>query len=400
MDPAVVRAAPDFARRPGRAWGAHRRSLRVRRKPDPPVRVNHVIPRSSAHRSVTCVTDTEGLRAALLARAPSWALCGDTPQDAGDYRSRRRAAEALQHRFCQLNPRGRLGVIIVDIDHQHGLNLLDAPPPTYTTFNPTSGHQQAGYILAEPVARGGRSRAAPARLADDVRRNLTQQLAGDAAFSGFISRGPFHAAHDTRIVGGRLWTLGELLRALPPMRALPRRIVAEAADLADAEGRNVAMFEALRRVAYRRHDAGTGGAALLAQVTAHARDLNRRVLTQHAAGPLPERELAGIVRSICRWTDAHHRPAGPNAGSSRSRIHSSSRTPLSAEEATQRRREGQQETSEIRSAKTATRLQEAERELLAAGRLVTAAALMELTGVGRSTALRYLRNAANSPESG
>lgn len=324
-------------------------------------------------------------------------MCGDAPHEAAREESRRPAEYALAQRFCQLNPRGRLGNIVLDLDHEYGLNLLDAPPPTYTTINPQSGHQQPGYLLAHPVARGRNAQEAPQRYADDVRRALTRELGGDPAFTGLISRGPLHPGHLTRLVSGRVWTLGELLRDLPPMPTLSRTAATRAAEAVDIEGRNCAAFETLRHVAYRLHDQGVKGAALLRQVQHQADELNRATFAQHAAGELSARELGGIVRSICKWTDAHHRPRAK--GSPREVIHSRDRGgPLPEAEQRARQQAGQAQTSQLRREATTSRLRAAELELQAAGRLITATALAKLAGVSRPTAISYLQNATYTPE--
>lgn len=340
---------------------------------------------------------SDALHAALAVRAPSWALCGDLPHEAAREESRRPAEYALTQRFCQLNPRGRLGNIVLDLDHLHGLNLLDAPPPTYTTLNLESGHQQPGYLLTHAVARGKQAQHGPQRYADDVRRLLTRELGGDPSFGGLISRGPLHPGHLTRPVSGRVYTLGELLRSLPPMPGVSRKAANAAAEDADREGRNCGAFEALRFVAYGLHDQGVTGAALVRQVQHQADELNRNTFGQHAAGSLPARELAGIVRSICKWTDAHHRPSRASA---RSRTHSRDREPLSEAEQAAQIREGQAKGATSRREATTARLRAAEIELQTEGRLVTAAALVTLTGVGRTWVLRYLRNASLTAETG
>lgn len=323
-------------------------------------------------------------------------MCGDAPHLAAREESRRPAEHALAQRFCQLNPRGRLGTLLIDCDHQHGPEALDAPPATYATINPDSGHCQAGYVLLLPVSRGKNARLDIVQLAADVHRALTRELRGDPAFTGLISRGPFHPDHMTRLVGGRLWTLAELLRDLPPMPSLTCREARRAAEAADIEGRNCAAFETLRYVAYRLHDQGVSGAALVRQVQYQAEALNRDTFAQHQAGPLSARELAGIVRSICKWTDANHRPT---TGSARSRTHSRDRGgPLSEAEQYARRLEGQAQGAATRRKATSARLRAAELELQAAGRLITAPALAELAGVERKAALRYLRNAAHTEE--
>ena len=324
-------------------------------------------------------------------------MCGDAPHLAACEESRRPAEHALAQRFCQLNPRGRLGTLLIDCDHQHGPEALDAPPATYATINPDSGHCQAGYVLLLPVSRGKNARPDIVQLAADVHRALTRELHGDPAFTGLISRGPFHPAHMTRLVGGRLWTLAELLRDLPPMPSLTRREARRVAEAADIEGRNCAAFETLRHVAYRLHDQGVSGAALVRQVQYQAEALNRDTFAQHQAGPLNARELAGIVKSICKWVDANHRPS--SKGSPREVIHSRDRGgPLPEAEQRARQREGQAAGSATRREATSARLRAAELELQAAGRLITAPALAELARVERKAALRYLRNAAHTKE--
>lgn len=333
------------------------------------------------------ISDIDGLHAQLVSRAPSWALCGDTPQQAGREESRRPAEHALAQRFCQLNPRGRLGTLIIDLDHQHGPETMDAPPATYATTNPDSGHCQAGYVLLLPVSRGKNSRQDIQQLAADVHRALTRELSGDPAFTGLISRGPFHPDHRTRLVGGRLWTLAELLRDLPPMPSLTRREARRAADTADIEGRNCAAFEALRLVAYRLRNQGATGTVLLRQVQERAEALNRDTFEQHAAGMLSARELAGVVRSVCRWTDTHHRPG--SKGSPRARIHSRDREPLSEAQQQARRQEGLEQTAATKREATRAKLRAAVVTLTAQGQPVNAETLSLVAGVSKRTVFNH-----------
>ncbi len=167
---------------------------------------------------------------------------------------------------------------MLDLDHEAGCIWPDAPQPTYTVINPQSGHQQPGYLLADPVAVGGKALQAPLRYLQDIRKGLTRELSGDPSYGGLVSRGPYHPDHITRLVSGRIWTLGDLLRELPPMPGLSRRAATIAAEDADREGRNCAAFEALRREAYRLHDQGVSGAALVRQVQHQAEALNRDTL--------------------------------------------------------------------------------------------------------------------------
>ena len=247
------------------------------------------------------------------------------------------------------------------------------------------------------VATGGKALQAPLRYLQDIRKGLTRELSADPAYGGLVSRGPYHPDHLTRIVSGRVYTLGDLLRGLPPMPGLSRRAATAAAEDADREGRNCAAFEALRREAYRLHDQGVSGAALVRQVQHQAEALNRDTFAQHAAGPLSARELAGIVKSICKWVDAHHRPTG-KGGSARSQTHSREREKLTQAEQQARRQAGAYQTNQARREATSARLRAAELELQAVGRLITATALAELAGVSNKTALAYLRNSCQTAE--
>ena len=286
---------------------------------------------------------------------------------------------------------------MLDLDHEAGCIWPDAPQPTYTVINPQSGHQQPGYLLADPVAVGGKALQAPLRYLQDIRKGLTRELSGDPAYGGLVSRGPYHPDHLTRIVSGRIWTLGDLLRELPPMPGLSRRAATAAAEDADREGRNCAAFEALRREAYRLHDQGVTGAALVRQVQHQAEALNRETFAQHEAGPLSARELAGIVRSICKWTDAYHSPS--SKGSPREVIHSRDRGgALPVAEQRARQQHAAHQTNQTRRKVTSARLRAAEVELQEAGRLITATALAELAGVSNKTALAYLRNSCQTVE--
>ena len=252
---------------------------------------------------------------------------------------------------------------MLDLDHESGCIWPDAPQPTYTTLNPQSGHQQPGYLLADPVAVGGKALQAPLRYLQDIRKGLTRELSGDPLYGGLVSRGPYHPDHLTRIVSGRVWTLGDLLRELPPMPGLSRKAATEAAEAADIEGRNCAAFEALRHIAYRLHDQGVSGAALVRQVQHQAEALNRDTFAQHAAGPLADRELAGIVRSICAGLTATTSPkpearAAPGARHTAGNATSSAKPkppPVSAR--------GRQRGTTSRREATAARLRVSELEL-------------------------------------
>lgn len=319
----------------------------------------------------------------LTRSAPSWALCGDTPQVAGREESRRPSAEAVQERFYQPNPRNLCRSLLVDLDHQNGWDVLDAPHPSYAVVNTGTGHQHAGYLLAVPVNRSASALPEPQRLLETVRRGLVRELLADKSYSGLLSRGPAHPDHQLHVVTGRVWTLNELLCELPPQpdRLRPSR-TAHVDDMMREEARNVEMFEWLRHAAYSAARRGLRGDALRRALQDEAEERNVEQFRLYAEGQLPRGDLVIIVRSICKWVDDKYRAS--TTGSVRSRQYSWERQQISAAERTARRQAGQQQGAQARREATRTQIAAAVDVLRQAGRPVTLSTLQAVTGLSRS----------------
>lgn len=270
---------------------------------------------------------------------------------------------------------------MVDIDHEDGLNLLDCPPPTYTTINPASGHQQAGYLLAVPVARGGNARRDIQQLAADVTLNITRQLKGDTNFRGFISRGPLCPEHLTRVVGGRLWTLSELVRDLPPLTTMTRLQAATVSEDAEREGRNQSVFKNLSSVGFSLKNRNVSGQKLRDELEKTAEMMNQEFLN-HPAGPMSPREVATIVKSIFNFLETKYEPSTPR--SPRARIQSRDREPLSEAQQQARRELGQLEGAATKREATRAKLRAAVVTLTAQGQPVNAQTLKLVTGLGKT----------------
>lgn len=318
-------------------------------------------------------------------------MCGDTPQQAGREDSRRPASEAIRRRYWQPNPRKHIGTILVDVDHQHGIDPLDGPLPTFATLNPASGHQHAAYVLRDAITYGRHTRRAPQQFLEDIRVGLNDALDGDSAYTGLLSRGPYHPDHITRIVSGRVYTLEQLARDLPPLRThtTTRRELLATAAAAEAEGRNCAAFEALRHVGYRLAREGYTGEGLRRELQHHADKLNNNTWADHPSGPLDPRELRHIVQSITRYIARHHKP-NAGKGSPRSRVHSRDRgEALSEGQQLARRRKGQQQGAETRREATREAISAAVQGLRAEGQRVTREALAKRTGITTRTLSKH-----------
>lgn len=293
--------------------------------------------------------------------------------------------------YWQPFPRGRVGGIWLDTDHRYGLDLLDGPLPTATVLNMLSDHQQDPYLFRDPVTYGGGSHRAPQQYLEDVRAALNRAHNADTAYTGLLARGPCHPQHVTRIMSGRVYTLSELAQELPPLRSATttRRELLQVAQVAENESRNCTAFELLRHIGYQLAREGHLGSQLQQQLQHQADRLNRIAWADHPSGPLNPSELRGIVRSIVRYIDRHHRPRA-NTGSPRSLIHSRDRGgALPEAEQQARMRQGQARGAENRREATRAAIQAAMTHLRAEGKAVTTSTIAERSGVARATVKRH-----------
>jgi hypothetical protein len=174
------------------------------------------------------------------------------------------------------------------------------PPPTWITQNRANGHAHLVWGLSAPVlVDGAEARRAPIRYLAAVESLMREKLQADPGFGGLITKNPRHP--EWRLLRGPVlgYELGELAEHLPGLeRHLPRRRPEEV-----GVGRNVALFDDLRRWAYRAvrtyRLAGGLGAwnAWLAACSHKALERNGDFLV-----PLDPRECFWVARSVGKWT--------------------------------------------------------------------------------------------------
>ena len=143
--------------------------------------------------------------------------------------------------------------------------------------------------------RGAASRPRPLAALGRIAEYYAVTLRSDRGYVGVLAYNPVHGDYNTVYPRTDPYDLAELARALPPTWRRP----AKPADLATAPGRNCALFAALCKLALGGSDEG---------LLTWARTLNREF-----AAPLPDSEVCGIWRSVCRyratWRQRGHQQA-------------------------------------------------------------------------------------------
>jgi len=204
---------------------------------------------------------------------------------------------ALRRRYIQPNPPTARAFMILDVDRAGAAYAWDdagLPQPTWAASNPANGHAHLGYALHTPVCTTDAARLKPLRYLARIENGFRVATSADRAYTGLITKNPFH--DDWRVLWGRdaPWELDELRDYLPDDLPQPAHRTADELGL----GRNVGLFDRLRRWAYRarRVHNDTSG-----QWTARTHE-RAEMLNTEFADPLPLNEVRAIAKSVAKWT--------------------------------------------------------------------------------------------------
>ena len=181
--------------------------------------------------------------------------------------------------------------LVLDCDSRESQELAwaveagygDLPRPNVAAQRASSGHLHLGWNLRTPVHRGAASRPRPLAALGRIAEYYAVTLRSDRGYVGVLAYNPVHSDYATVYPRSEPYDLAELARALPAHWRRP----AKPADLATAPGRNCSLFAALCKLALGGSDEG---------LLTWARTLNSEF-----AVPLPESEMRGIWRSVCRY---------------------------------------------------------------------------------------------------
>lgn len=210
---------------------------------------------------------------------------------------------ALKHPYIQANPPHLRVWLIHDIDRRGGASAwedADLPPPSWAAMNKQNGHAHLVWGLRAPVLVDGLgARDAPMRYLAAVESLMRAKLDADGGYAGLITKNPAHPLWET-LRGPRLaYDLEELAEYLPDLeKHRPKRGRVEEVGL----GRNVTLFDWLRKWAYSHVRAYKGGG--LDAWNEWLSKTNSRALVRNAdfANPMDGREVWHIAKSVAKWT--------------------------------------------------------------------------------------------------
>jgi len=247
-------------------------------------------------------TDTPQQLDLFQGRHPHRPYCTD---DLGSGLVVRDAARALQHRYIQLNPPAIVFWLVHDVDRPGAVYAHEdggVAPPNLAVTNPANGHAHLLYGLAVPVPRTDAARPAPLRYASAVEGAYREALGADAGYSGLICKTPGHAAWRTLQLAPQLYELEELADywgvdlSSRPEQDRRRR-------LDHGLGRNVTLFEKLRRWSYRQVLEYKRQGARYGQW--HVNVQAQAMAYNDFPTPLPLSEIRATAKSVAKWTWKH-----------------------------------------------------------------------------------------------
>lgn len=212
---------------------------------------------------------------------------------------------ALTKPYIQANPPHLRVWSIFDIDRPGAVLAWEAvglPPPSWAAGNPENAHAHLAWGLSAPVLVDSPDlRQGPLRYLCALEAAMRARLNADQGYSGLLTKNP--ASSHWRVWRGPklYYELGELAEYVPDIeKHIPSRGRVEEVGL----GRNITVFDWLRRQAYRRlRDFRTPGAGLDGW-NAWCNWCNCRALERNGEfpSPLEGREVWHIAKSVAKWT--------------------------------------------------------------------------------------------------
>jgi hypothetical protein len=189
----------------------------------------------------------------------------------------------------------------VDIDREGAADAwLEAglPPPNLIMENPTNGHAHLAWLLVIPVS-GSKRISKAFRFLAAIERGFARRLGADRAFNlhGLVKNALHEDWRVSRPFDGA-YPLAKLAAALGKIDMKPL----EKGERESGLGRNCALFDWLRKLAYREavrfKQAGADFTDFLRGLLGAAMDMNRTAFLN----PMSSGEVAGIVKSVAKWT--------------------------------------------------------------------------------------------------
>ena len=259
------------------------------------------------HTAGTRLEAHQSLFAIFPSLIPTKPYCTDFHSEGLIIRSRKKA---LEFRHLQLNGPNTYAWITFDVDRDDAYRAADdagLKAPNVISVNPRNGHGHLSYLLATPVHRYVASRRKPLEFYAGVERGYRRRLCADRGYSGLIVKNPLHLDWRTEWQALKPYTLEDLDCELDFKDKAPELII----EREIGAGRNVTVFDNLRRLAYQKVRAfkPTGNfAGFHRSVLDLAMGLNMQFYD-----PLREGEVRAIAKSVAKWTWRHFSMEGFSA---------------------------------------------------------------------------------------
>jgi hypothetical protein len=206
--------------------------------------------------------------------------------------------QALRRRLIEFNGSNSNLWMLHDNDRADAENsyaMAGVAQPNIIMINPANGHAHSAYLLSDPVARHPTARSHPLRYFAAIEGGITRRVGADPAYTALLAKNPLHPHWEVQWRRNEPYSLAELAFGLSPddMRLHVQRV--------SGAGRNVALFDALRKIAYREvvdfKNAGKSAIQFGQRLDAVAHQVN-----QQFPVPLPHSELRSTLRSVVSWT--------------------------------------------------------------------------------------------------
>lgn len=154
---------------------------------------------------------------------------------------------AINAHYIQPNHPAVWRWLCFDVDDSNALFAAhdnDLPPPQLILVNPKNGHAHLCYRLKTEVGLTGKSRAKPINYLRAIYHQLRRRLGADAGYRGNLIKNPFSDNWRVYMTGAAYYTLDELadLHDLQEPPSAANDVVF---------GRNVALFDYTRHIAYK-----------------------------------------------------------------------------------------------------------------------------------------------------
>ena len=272
-----------------------RRVLKVKKAPAPALQAVDVSPAVNADLF------------ADLKRWPKRPYCTQEKESGLRIRS---LSQAVKMRYIQPNLPHIKFWSVFDIDNNNAADawkVAGLPPPTWTAINEENGHAHCAWGLRTPVLVSGLgARDAPMRYLASIESMMREKLFADSGYSGLITKNPSDLVWRTSRGPQMYYGLDELAACLPGIE----KYILKRKETEVGSGRNVALFDRLRKWAYveiRQFWKGASCDAGLKRWNAWLSQCNSRALVYNSDFPIPlgGKEVWHSARSVARWTWQH-----------------------------------------------------------------------------------------------